>query len=397
MRIQNLCVIERPETVRWQAEVVWEIRRAETETLFFESAALDRTRANPLSFLIAMLPQAWWAQEERVVFEADMSTVAVDDLLAALTLYQAWMAPRKKLPAVECRRTDGALPVPPPGRQTGLFLSGGVDSMSALADNHRRYPVGDPRRVRHAFFVSGFDINIPYKPPQADFYERAAQQLDEAVAPRGVQLHRVYTNLRDRSLMPAPWEDVSVGFALAAAAHCFDGVVNRCLIAADYPAATVSPCGTHPSVIPLLGTHALVISVEQVEYSRHRKIERLREDHDLLKALRVCWVGIDESNPLVNCGRCHKCVMTMLSLLVVGALEKAGQFGTTELRPEDLCPINENKAGSNRFLIEIEQQVRQIGRDDLADVLVRKIRKNRRSGPRAVLKRLGKRLGGGRV
>jgi hypothetical protein len=65
------------------------------------------------------------------------------------------------------------------------------------------------------------------------------------------------------------------------------------------------------------------------DVSRREKIATIVRDQRALGWLRVCYKNPDQT---YNCGRCEKCVRTMLSLHALGALEQAQTF------PNDVSP-----------------------------------------------------------
>jgi len=372
--------------VRWQAQIEWENNPIKIQELYFESKSLKEGPPNPLCFLLAMLPQAWWTQEKRICINAEIPQLYINHFLLALGRCQEWHAPDKSLPVIEYQPLKQVFP-PSVQKETGLFLSGGVDSMALLAENHTHYPENDLRRARHAIFVNGFDMNRPGKPPQNALFRHTMDQLVTVTKKRSIQFHEIKTNLRHKKIMHASWPAISVGFALAAVAVCFEKYLSCCMVASDYSAIQIAPYGSHPLIIPLLGTSELKLKLGQLNYTRQEKLVLLSNHPDLLNKLRVCYDFTTHDNRQLNCSECHKCTMTMLGLLAEGMLGFANQFSKNDLKPHDLNRIKVRSPGSNIFLIEIEQRLREIGRIDLADALIQKIARNTRTGRRRKVKR----------
>jgi hypothetical protein len=76
-------------------------------------------------------------------------------------------------------------------------------------------------------------------------------------------------------------------------------------------------------------------STEQLEIvdvgGRYNRVERVRKiaDHPLVqRSLRVCWENPDSA---YNCGRCRKCLQTMLTLEVFGKLDRVSTFPELDL------------------------------------------------------------------
>jgi hypothetical protein len=93
---------------------------------------------------------------------------------------------------------------------------------------------------------------------------------------------------------------------------------RRVLVPSSYTYATVFPWGLHPLLDPLWGTEAMTIEHDGLEATRAEKIRRVAASDAALAHLRVC----NKQGATVNCGRCRKCLGTILGLRLAGALER---------------------------------------------------------------------------
>jgi hypothetical protein len=89
-------------------------------------------------------------------------------------------------------------------------------------------------------------------------------------------------------------------------------------------------------------------------------------------ALRVCWQDLPDDAPL-NCGRCRKCVRTMLGLAALGRLGDVPTFPRHELTPADLA-VCEVDRQTRRFYEELLAPLERCGRGDLSRILRRQLR-----------------------
>ncbi len=73
------------------------------------------------------------------------------------------------------------------------------------------------------------------------------------------------------------------------------------------------PLGSHPLTDPLWSTEGVEIIHDGAEMRRSDKIIKIAENETALDNLRVCFNDMN-----MNCGRCPKCLRTMIPLKIVG-------------------------------------------------------------------------------
>jgi hypothetical protein len=84
--------------------------------------------------------------------------------------------------------------------------------------------------------------------------------------------------------------------------------------------ADLSPIGTHPLLDRLWSTEAVTLEHDSCVPNRDDKVEWLvRNRPDLLDLIHVCM----EEDSIENCGRCNKCLWTMVLLRLCGGLERS--------------------------------------------------------------------------
>ena len=84
--------------------------------------------------------------------------------------------------------------------------------------------------------------------------------------------------------------------------------------------ADAYPDGVHfvdlaPLTDPLLSSESFRIVHDGAGFTRMEKIETIAEWPEAFAGLRVCWAGRQRDR---NCGRCSKCVRTILAIRAVG-------------------------------------------------------------------------------
>lgn len=202
----------------------------------------------------------------------------------------------------------GGLPVSPVGR-TAAFFTGGVDSFHVALT--RATDIDD------LVFVHGFDVPLTGAPALRD---AVVARLHD-IAPRlGHPLVEVETNLHAYSdAVGSPWGTHYHGAALATVAHTLSGGLSRVLVGATHDYTDQFPWGTHPLLDPLWSSEVMEVEHAGAEADRVDKLEVLAGSDVAMANLRVCWLNPDQA---YNCGRCPKCVRTMVALVAVGALDR---------------------------------------------------------------------------
>jgi hypothetical protein len=257
--------------------------------------------------------------------------------------------------------------VPPEPDRRGrvaAFFSGGVDSWSAVLDNPE---------VTDLIFVRGIDI-LPRLSHQAGLADEVEARLREVADELGLPLHVVETNLRELSDPLLRWEtycacaNVSVALFLAP-------LFERILIASDTDHETQPAIGPGRLVDQLWSTERLELVDEGGRRNREQRLRAIERHPLVRKSLRVCWENPDGA---YNCGRCRKCLLTMISLEAHGALEQVETF-PSELDLGLLEDFEIFLPISLALWEDLLDSVRGAGRPDLERPLQKLIPKGRRA------------------
>ncbi len=238
-------------------------------------------------------------------------------LLASLPrvqeIFATWDRRLRQVPI----HTREAVASSPPGLEVGCFFSGGVDSWYSVL-KHRT-------EVSTLVFVHGFDIPLA----NTALRNTVARSLREACAALGMRLIEVETNVRELSEAYVPWEFYH-GAAMASVAHVLGSRLRKIYIASSATYANLVPNGTHPILDSLWSTESTELVHDGCEATKMEKIARVAACDVALRSLRVCF---ENPNGEYNCGRCQKCLHTMVSLRLVGALERCPTFaGSLDLK-----------------------------------------------------------------
>jgi hypothetical protein len=273
-------------------------------------------------FVVALLLPAMVAGDDLIV-DGPLSPSLLRNL-AEVQQYlvgQNPLNPWTRFRAIEIR--SASLQEPPAGtHRAGLFFSGGVDSMYSLLRGE-----AETGRSLHALvFIHGFDIPL-------ERVRRAGTVLRHVTAVARLTdrpLVRVATNLRRFTDAALHW-DMAHGAGLAAVGHALASHFDCWFISAsDSHFRNGELSGTTTPLDRLWSNDQLRFLSVGASIDRQQKIDQLADEPCVHRHLVVCWKAPDD---ILNCGRCAKCLRTMLNLLVADALHKSETL-PREVRPE---------------------------------------------------------------
>ena len=202
---------------------------------------------------------------------------------------------------------------------TATFFTGGVDSFYTLLKNQEE--------IDALVYVHGFDAKLDDMP-----LRRQVSEMLHAVGRHfGKEVIELETNLHDFSNGRAGWGQYH-GAALAFVALSLKELLREIYIPSSLPYDDLRPWGSSPLLDPLWSTGSLQLVHDGCEANRLQKVRRVSSDSFAMEWLRVCWKNPDS---VYNCGRCEKCVRTMIQLLAADALQRVETFEAT-LNTSDL-------------------------------------------------------------
>jgi len=267
------------------------------------------------------------------------------------------------------------------GRATGSFFSGGVDSFHTLLRNHD-LERGDAR-ISHVICALGFDLN----PDNEAMYRIVLARVAEITRALGVALVPLRTNMRDLTDRFAGWQYQQMGAGMAAVGLSLGPLLRRVLIpSGDTALVSTIVAPSNPLSDPLWSTDGTEFHHDGCEATRLQRIRRYIATSDLaLRHLRVCFANVAAgSSQAWNCGRCPKCVRTMVLLHVAGALERCTAFDERTLDLDRVRSLETDPRYSARHLEEALAVLEREDRDpDLQDALREALRPSRRLVKRA--------------
>lgn len=281
-------------------------------------AAIDRPGD---AVFAAALPLAV-ARREELAIDAPVAAPLLERADAIAAIYARWLGLRPATPVVAQAAGGGFA-----GSAAGaLFFTLGVDSFYSLLkapEQREREVERQMAPIESLLFVHGYDIGLD----DVELYEDTRRNIERVAAARGARALLTRTDLRALSEGAVNWE-LYHGAALASVGLALGSQLSNIVIASSWARENLRPWGSHPGLDPLWSTERTTFLHEGLEARRWQKVRAISQSPLALDNLRVCW----EAPGRYNCGRCDKCLLTMLML------ERTRALGRCATLPDTIDP-----------------------------------------------------------
>jgi len=360
--------------------VQWEDCQEPKREIFVETSARfsESLSEDPDAFLVGCLVPALHFGERRIAVPQKVCPTLLEGLRTAMGVLSLWSKGTWQPMSIEAepRRVPRYGEA---GRNAALFLSGGIDSLAALAVNRETHPLDHPGAVRDGFVVHGFDIGgVVKRGLKYPVFHRALEALKPVAEDAHLNLLPVYTNLRHLCDGRDLWLNRFFGAVLASVSHAFSRRVGLAHIASSYDLANLHPCGSHPLLDPYYSSFEVRILHRDLELSRMEKIRKVIQWDAAFQNLRVCLANVPDQ---LNCGKCEKCVRTMLALVSLDALHRTRAFVEDDVSPEQLAGFSIRIRDRASFYRELLPGLAARGRKDLVDAITHKLEHDPTTAP----------------
>ncbi len=326
--------------------------------------------ANPHAFLIGCLLPAIHLKEKRVIIDKKICPFLKESLEIVMKIMQHWSKGKYQPLKIESKTDDDIRLLQKP--RTGMFMSGGMDSLAALRLNRLNYPESHPAFVKDCFFLHGFDIGgVVERGMKYHVFERAKRSIQKITTDAQVEFIPVYTNIRHLCDERDLWLDSFFGAVLASISHTFSRRMNMVFIGSSYDIPNLHPCGSHPLLDPEYSSYDMRIRHRDYELSRIEKIKIVSRWDKAFQNFRVCLANVPGK---LNCGKCEKCVRTMTELTALGLLHKTEAFEEDEVTAEQISMFDITIRVRPPFYRPLIPMLRERGRDDLAIVIEKQLK-----------------------
>ncbi|MBT8350271.1 MAG: hypothetical protein KJO26_03420 [Deltaproteobacteria bacterium] len=375
MQITNLKSIKNQERVGVAATVIWEDCDQPQKDIYIETETpfTADVSCNPHAFLVGCLIPAMHFGERRIVLEQEVCPGLKEGLETIMSLMKEWSA-GQLLPLSLEMKTSSSVQYTEKQRHAGLFLSGGIDSLAALRAITLNYPSMHPGAIKDCLFVHGFDIGgVVQRGMKYHVFERAKAAMTRVTEDANINLIPIYTNIRHLCDERELWLEKFFGAVLASVAHAFASRLELVYIASSFDIPNLTPCGSHPMLDPEYSSFDMRIRLRDLSLSRMDKLRIVAGWDVALNNIRVCLANVQHR---MNCGKCEKCVRTMLGLLAIGALDKTEAFVENDVSPDLLSAFSITIRHREPFYRELLEPLKSQGKDDLVEVIKSRLSKN---------------------
>jgi hypothetical protein len=258
-----------------------------------------------------LVTSMWW--NEKLIIDGPASARLLRSADEAMALYRCVYP---ELPAIGVSAPSHELP---PGKPaTACLFSRGIDSWYSVL---RNLETPDPRRppLTHLVYVPSIDFMYG-----DDNRARSIGATREAAEEIGCELVLLETNLRHFTEQFQHW-GVTFGGGLAGMGLALGAGFSHVLLASSVPIGEPNLSGSHPELDPLWSTERTTIVHDGSEARRLDKARLVSDHPEVLPHLKVCFVA----DTAQNCGRCDKCLITMIELHIAGMLGECPAFECT--------------------------------------------------------------------
>jgi hypothetical protein len=373
MKIEHPRLEAMGDRMRVTATISWEDTDRPRQEIYFETDKqfAEGLSSNPHSFLVGGLLPAMRHGEQRISVDGEICPELRDGLMTAMSYISHWYGAGRRPVRIDAKTSPMPLKPRIPER-AGLFFSGGIDSLATLRINRLNFPLGHPGSIKDGLLIYGFEVE------QTEAFEHVLASLTEIAQDAGTTLIPVYTNIRHLDTDWIFYRDEFQGAALSAVAHALSQRFTVVSIAATFDVPNLGPWGSHPLLDPNYSSSDLRIRHEGVVLSRLAKTKVVADWEVAFQNVRVCNKIESYRRGMLNCGRCEKCIRTMLALIALGVLNRTRAFPLDDVSESVARSVWINDVYEESCYRELLVPLAEKGRGDLVNGVNRAIDRHHR-------------------
>jgi len=312
------------------------------------------------AWLLWALPHAFETQQD-LLLDGPVDAELLRNAHELMEIWARWRPDRRPIrvraepePGPAAAETAGQAPV-----RTGLFFTGGVDSFFTLFHHDelvREHPEWRERPVDDLVYVNGFDIPLA----ATDALAAKHETLGRVAADTGKTFVVLATNLRETGVRQ-PWGRVMHGPALGGVGLLLGSRWKTMLLSSWFCHEDADPWGSTGITDPLLSTSATRTRPYGAGHDRFEKLAFLVRFPLAIETLHVCW----QERSAGNCGRCEKCLRTLIALEVLGVRDRATTFPREPLDLSRLAEVWKDQPLFVRMYAQLKDHAARAGRTDI--------------------------------
>jgi hypothetical protein len=292
------------------------VRKAGWDEIHFRVAAEygDYVCGDASPFATAMLLPAM-KQGEELAIEGSISKQLYAGMQVVMDEVLKWDLGLKRVAV----RAEELMPDEYGPTKTASFFSAGVDSFYTYLKHKHDLEIS--QRITDLIFINnGFDID----PRNKALWELTLKNIKAVADHEGLDLVVATSNINSQLLSRIFSWDYIHGACLAAMGQFLRKGFCRIYIPSTHSAEEQIAWGSNLALDKNWSTETLTFEHDGSETTRVDKIiSCIAESPLALQYLRVCYMN---ERGAYNCGRCDKCMRTMVSLYIAGVLQRAETF-----------------------------------------------------------------------
>jgi hypothetical protein len=364
---------------RVAADIVWETCERGPDKVYFEidPEHKDRLALNPDAFLLAAFIPAIKNREKRIKIEGAICAELALGIKRVEAFIRHWYYP--DLPhrlSIESQTATIPMWSCGEGRSKGFFFSGGIDSLATLLRNREIFKPEHRNHIDCGITVFGLEMD------QLEQLGPVEQRLERIAQGAGLQRVTLRTNVRVLDDNWQFWEYQWQGSVLASIAHVLARSLDCVFVASTIDYKYLKPYGSHPLIDPLLSSSYMRIVHDGLTMNRLEKVKLVSQYAYAINNLRCCNQSQHYDGDYVNCGKCEKCLRTMMALHVLGRLDTARCFRDPSVSAEKIDSLKPLSATSKIWWDEFAPLMQASDDADLREAVNRKVLKLPVSGNR---------------
>lgn len=207
----------------------------------------------------------------------------------------------------------------------GTSFSGGIDSFHTLWSHLSENERNPSYSISHALIINGFDRDSDLgKPGNFSMIEQVMQPMMERLGIQFIVCRTNYMSFSDAFILKQTF-----GAMVTSPALVLGGLFSAFYIPSSYRFDDFFRDGSHPMLDHLVATETMQTIHEGSHLKRTQKTRDISQWSETYSTLRVCSreTGYDEeTNSIQNCCRCEKCIRTIKTLELYGALDNYKTF-----------------------------------------------------------------------
>ena len=358
MIIKNIRLTEENETLKLSADC--KIRKIGFDTIYFtfdkKFASFLYPDASPFA---AALFIPCMKEGEDLIIHGSISEKLYSGMQKIMDIMITWNTGLKKIRIIpDAISEDENEP-----HAIASFFSGGVDSFHTYLKNKH----SSDEKITHFILVNGYDIDLRNK----KLWEATLQDVMKTADHEGILVIAVESNIKRLNEPIIQWTQ-NFGGCLAAIGLALRKEIKTVYIASSFTKDRQIPSGSHLATDFLWSTETIQFIHDGAECTRFEKIQNEIATSDVaLNHLRVCYKNYKAK---FNCGKCDKCLRTMIALKICGSLEKASTF-PHQISMDLIHALSIEDEVTASFHTENLEQLQKLKiEEELQQVLIEKLR-----------------------